>query len=314
MDCDLLLLLLGALVPVACDVALLLVLICQLLGCSVLCIDFFLLLLVQDITPFFEELRGLRILSPLALTLRLLPRDLSCAALLDVILPPLPCFLFGDALGLVGCLLFSDLALHSLVLVVLHFCQALGLCINHRIPGLLLLLEDLVFLRLPQHQHLLLPDGVLLDLLLLPLLPQHVFSLDLLQVLVGFLSLLHGLDRCLASLALSTALTVEVLDCLAAEELALEHLILDLPEPLLLVLGQLLLLRLRCHLLQLLLGLLLLHLTLEHPAVVLLLHLQEAIFPDLLQLLQLTLQAHLGLPLRKDVAHHHLAVERLHAV
>mmetsp|Transcript_82914 Transcript_82914/g.211003 ORF Transcript_82914/g.211003 Transcript_82914/m.211003 type:complete len:228 (-) Transcript_82914:145-828(-) len=163
-------------------------------------------------------------------------------------------------------------------------------------------------------QHFLLPHSVLLDLLLLPLLPQSILRLDLLQVLVRLLRLLHGVHGLRPAAVLRVALAVEVLDGLASEELALEHLVLDLPVPLLFVLGELMLLGLRCHLRQILLRLLLLHLALQHPAVVLLFHLQKSVLTDLLQLFELALEADLCLTLREHVAHHHLAVEGLDAV
>mmetsp|Transcript_99268 Transcript_99268/g.276245 ORF Transcript_99268/g.276245 Transcript_99268/m.276245 type:complete len:270 (+) Transcript_99268:492-1301(+) len=256
----------------ALDLNLLLVLGRELLRRHPLGLRLLLLLLVQHLAPLPEEVRRFGVLRPLALPLSLLPRQLRGAALLDVLLPLSPRLLLREALGLVRGLLLRHLPLHPLLLVVLHLGQACGLGVDHGVPRRLPLLEDLLLLRLTERQHLLLPRGVLLDLLLLPLRAQHLLGLDLFEVLVGLLRLLQGLDRVAPPLQLRIPLAVEVLDGLSPEELSLQHLVFDLPEALLLVLGQLVLLGLCGHLRQLLLRLLLLELPLQHPAVVLLLH------------------------------------------
>mmetsp|Transcript_35315 Transcript_35315/g.112368 ORF Transcript_35315/g.112368 Transcript_35315/m.112368 type:complete len:382 (-) Transcript_35315:57-1202(-) len=249
-----------------------------------------------------------------ALPLCAFPLKLGGTALHDVGFPAplqllllLPLFLVCRLLGL-------HLALHTLALVVLQLGEALGLRIDHGVPSLLLLLEYLLFLLLPELQHPLLAGSVLLDLLLLPLLPERIRSLDLLQVLVCLHRLLHGLHGLVSPGPLRIPFAMQVLQCLLPQELALEHAVLDLPEAFLLELRELLLLGPGSDPGEFLLGLLFLHLPLEHLAVVLLLHLQEAVLPNMLQLLELTLQAHLRLALREHVAEHHLAVEGLHAI
>mmetsp|Transcript_15067 Transcript_15067/g.45161 ORF Transcript_15067/g.45161 Transcript_15067/m.45161 type:complete len:596 (-) Transcript_15067:6-1793(-) len=272
------------------------------------------LLLVEDLAPLAQELGGLGVLRAVALALHRLACDLGRAALLDVLVPPPVRLLLRKALRLVGRVLLLDLVLHALFLVVLHRSQRLGLVLDHQVARRLLRSEDFVLLLLAKHEHLRLPVRVLLDLVVLALQAQGVLRLDLLEVLVGLLRLPEGLDGLAAPALLGHLLARHVLVRLAAQELALEHTILDLAVPLLLVLGKLLLLSLRDDLVELLLGLLLLHLALEHLSVVLLLHLHEAVLANLLELLELALELHLRLALREDVAVHHLAVEGLHAV
>mmetsp|Transcript_22102 Transcript_22102/g.68976 ORF Transcript_22102/g.68976 Transcript_22102/m.68976 type:complete len:302 (-) Transcript_22102:626-1531(-) len=191
--------------------------------CGPLHVLLLLLLLVEDLAPLPEEARRLHVLRALALARRTLALELRRAARADVGLP------LGVLLGLllaaalVRLRLLLHLLLHALVLVVLHVRQAPGLRLDHGVPGLLLLLEDLLLLLLSELQHLLLPHGVVLDLLLLLLLPQPVLGLDLLQVLVGLHRLPHS-PHCLVTAALlCVSLPFQIFQGLPPQQLTLEH-------------------------------------------------------------------------------------------
>merc|ERR1719235_2723719 len=270
--------------------------------------------LVQASAPFFPEGGEFVLLGLLAVGLRPLALHLHAATRVDLLQPLPPALLSLQAIHLVHHLLLEDLPLQTLVLVRLHRGELRDLLVNHLLLVGLLRLEDFLLALLAELEDAFFAQSVFADLLLLALVAELVLRAKLLQIRIRFLRLGESLNGLLATLLLSEPLTAQILCSLLPQHLALQNVVLDLPETLVSRFLELAFLHLRSHLRGLAEVVLLAQLALEHVAVARLLHFQIPLVTDLLELAKLLLQSDLRLPLSEYVAEHHLAVERLHAI